>query len=294
MRLLLDRDELAEAVSRALTSSAPDTGVERLELRPVHRGFPEFVNAGTIDVSEIAVVTLLQAVSQGRPIGLLPITVLGRFQHHTLVTCGDLTVDQISGRSVGVRSWTQTTGVWVRGALAEQFGIDLRTIDWVTYEDGHLEGHPDPSWVRRAAPGSQLANDLIEGRVDFAIIGNDLPAGTPVRTAIPEPEASAREWYRATGCVPINHVVGVSLAAAREHPAAICAIYDELQKAVAGGRCEYGVQTTLTGFAAMCKSFTLAAAYAGAQEVLPRQVSFEGIVHSTCDALGVPPSRLGG
>jgi 4,5-dihydroxyphthalate decarboxylase len=292
MKLVVGRDDLATAAGTA----ARDTGipVERVDVRPVHRASRGFVNDGTVDVCELAVVTLLQAAAHGRPVLLLPVTTLGRFQHQTLVTRGELTVDGVEGRSVGVRSWSQTTGVWVRGFLAERYGVDLRRVDWVVYEDSHVDGHQDPAWVKRAPDGSRLADDFLAGRLDFGIMGNELPADDRIRTAIADPDAAAREWSRAKGFAPVNHVMGVTEAAARQHPAAVCAAYDAMRAAIEAHPARDTVDLNPVGFAALRGPVTQAAAYALEQGVLPRPVHFDDLVARSCAALGVPPDRLGG
>jgi 4,5-dihydroxyphthalate decarboxylase len=73
----------------------------------------------------------------GRPLCLLPVTLLGRFQHHCLVTMdgpGAAGVAGLAGKRVGVRSWSQTTGVWVRGIMSDDHGLDVSQVEWVVYE----------------------------------------------------------------------------------------------------------------------------------------------------------------
>jgi 4,5-dihydroxyphthalate decarboxylase len=281
LRLLLARDELAASVIEAVNRSAPELTVERLDIVPANRGFPAFINDVSTDISEIAIMTLLQGVAAGKPVGLLPVTALGRFQHQTLISCRGLGLDALPGSSVGVRSWTQTTGIWVRGALVEQFGVDLRAIDWVTYEGSHLLGTPDPDWVRRAPDGTTPERDLAEGRLDFAITGNAVPGSSP---AIGDPLAAAQEWARAAGCVPVNHVVGISLAMARRYPDMTLAVYGALKEAATLPPSD-GFDLTPAGWGAMRATFTKASGYAFAQGILPREVSFDELVGATEAAL---------
>lgn len=286
MKLVLGRDDLATAAETAVRETG--ARIERLDVRPVHKASRGFVNDADVDVCELAIVTLLQAVAHGRPVLLLPLTTLGRHQHQTLVTLGRLTVDDIEGRSVGVRSWSQTTGVWVRGFLTEQYGVDLRKVDWRTYEDAHVEGYQDPAWVGRAPEGARLPVDFLDGRLDFGIMGNELPDDDRIHTAIEGAREVAAEWSARKGFLPVNHVVGVTEKAAHEHSAAILAAYDAM-RAAAGP-----ADVDPVGFTALRGAVTQAAAYALEQEVLPGPVDFDDLVERSCSALGVPPSRLGG
>jgi 4,5-dihydroxyphthalate decarboxylase len=287
MKIVLGRDELAGAAVAAATQTG--AAAERVDVRPVHKASRGFVNEQAADVCELAVVTLLQAAAHGKPIALLPVTTLGRHQHQTLVTLGEHTVGDLAGRTVGVRSWSQTTGVWVRGFLTESYGVDLNTVSWRTYEDGHVDEHTDPDWVTRAPEGAKLPADFLDGRLDFGIMGNELPADDRIRTAIPNALAVAEKWAAAKGFAPINHVVGVSTTSARENAKAVLAAYDALRETVAAS----GPATlNPVGFRALRAPLTQAAAYAFEQGVLPRQVEFDELVEQTCAALGVRPDRL--
>ncbi|MEU3227068.1 hypothetical protein ABZ695_28430 [Streptomyces sp. NPDC006976] len=293
MKLVLGRDDLAAAALSAVREEG--TEPERVGIKPVHKASRGFVNHSDADLCELAIVTVLQALDHGKPVLLLPVTALGRHQHQTLVTMSKLSVADVEGRSVGVRAWSQTTGVWVRGFLTEQYGVDLRKADWTTYEGHHVEGAEDPSWVKRAPEGSKLPADFLDGRVDFGIMGNELPSDDRIRTAIDHAHEVAEQWSLDQGFIPVNHVVGVSETVAAGHPAAVLAAYDAL-KSVLTAKEEAGRPFPLhpVGFEALRGAFTKAAAYALEQDVISRAVDYDELVERTCTALGVSPDRLGG
>ncbi|BCL32480.1 hypothetical protein ACFFS2_21120 [Streptomyces aurantiacus] len=292
MQLVLGRDDLAAAALAAAREAGAEP--ERVDISPVHKASRGFVNASDVDLCELAIVTVLQAVAHGRPVLLLPVTTLGRHQHQTLVTLGNLSVADVEGHSVGVRAWSQTTGVWMRGFLTEQYGVDLRKVDWRTYEGHHVDGAEDPSWVRRAPEGSKLPADFLAGRIDFGIMGNELPSDDRTRTAVDNPHEVAEQWSKDQGFIPVNHVVGVSAAAAAEHPAAVLAAYDAMRSVLTAKEHDGPVALHPVGFEALRGAFTKAAAYALEQDVIPRAVDYDELVERTCAALGVPPARLGG
>lgn len=292
MKLVLGRDDLAAAALAAVREAGAQP--ERVDIKPVHKASRGFVNASDADLCELAIVTVLQALAYGKPVLLLPVTTLGRHQHQTLVTLGGLSVADVEGHSVGVRAWSQTTGVWMRGFLTEQYGVDLRKTQWTTYEGHHVDGAEDPSWVSRAPQGSKLPADFLQGRVDFGIMGNELPSDDRIHTAVERAHEVAEQWAKDQGFIPVNHVVGVSEAAAAERPAAILAAYDAM-RSVLGAQEESGdVALHPVGFEGLRGAFTKAAAYALEQDVIPHPVDYDELVERTCTALGVPPSRLGG
>ena len=178
------------------------------------------------DVSEMAIVTYLQAKAYGKPLALLPATMMGRFQHGTLLynsERGTLRPEDLPGRRVGVRAFAQTTGVWLRGILWKDYGLDLGTVKWVTFEDAHVAEYRDPPGVERAAAGKDMTKMLLDGELDAAIFGGAMPSEPQLKSVIPDPEAAAKEWYEKNGVVPINHMVVQSGRTVRDRIPARCA-----------------------------------------------------------------------
>jgi 4,5-dihydroxyphthalate decarboxylase len=94
------------------------------------------VREGAYDASELAIVTFLQAKAFGKPFVALPAFVLGRFQHNLIgynASKGELEPKDLEGKRVGVRAYTQTTGVWLRGILQHEYGVDLGKVKFVTF-----------------------------------------------------------------------------------------------------------------------------------------------------------------
>ncbi|MGH3975289.1 MAG: hypothetical protein ACRDS9_18470, partial [Pseudonocardiaceae bacterium] len=196
-------------------------------------------------------------------------------------------IADLAGRTGGVRAWSQTTGVWVRGVLAEKYDVDLSSITWRTYSRGHVPEQPEPGFVVPAESGASLAEDLLAGRVDFAIMGNDRPDDSRVRSIIPEPAAAAEAWAAEVGFVPINHVLAVRGSTARAARDGILAMYDALAAEL------NGLPLNPVGFEALRPAVAAAARFAGDQGLLPRPVDFDELVAATSSALGVAPARLG-
>lgn len=136
--------------------------------------------------------------------------------------------------------------------------------------------------------------DFLDGRVDFGIMGNELPSDDRIHTAIDHAHEVAEQWSEDQGFIPVNHVVGVSEAAAAEHPAAVLAAYDAMRSVLSAKEEGGPVALHPVGFEALRAAFTKAAAYALEQDVIPRAVDYDELVERTCVALGVTPDRLGG
>ena len=133
---------------------------------------------------------VLLAKAHGKPLVLLPAVVLGRFQHPYLVynrERGHLAPSDLTGRRVGIRSYSVTTGTWLRGILAEEWGVDLDRITWITFEEPHVAEFRDPPGVQRAGPGKELHAMLLAGEIDAAIVGGELPPDPRIVPLIPDP-----------------------------------------------------------------------------------------------------------
>jgi 4,5-dihydroxyphthalate decarboxylase len=189
-------------------------------VNPITRAFRRMVRTGDFDLCEIALTTHAQAEAFGKGLTALPVVVMRGFHHAALVCPVGSPLrgpKDLTGKRVGVRAFSQTTGVWLRGILLDSYGVDHRTITWVTEEDAHVQEYQDPPNVQRIRPGQDLNAMLLSGEIDagIALAGLDQ---TLVRTVIPDADAASAEWYRKTGAYPVNHIVCVKTALLRQHP----------------------------------------------------------------------------
>ena len=202
------------------------TRTDRFELAQyqgsVATAFKRVVRNLEFDVAEMAIMTFLVAKAFNKPYRLLPFVVMARFQHPYLVynsQNGELRPENLAGKRVGVRSYSVTTGAWIRGILAEDHGVDLSRIQWVTFEEAHVAEFRDPPNVQRAAAGKDINAMLLAGELDAAILGA-VPTDPKLKPVIPDPEAAGKKWGEKHGAIQLNHLVGVkntvSKAAAEE------------------------------------------------------------------------------
>jgi 4,5-dihydroxyphthalate decarboxylase len=188
------------------------------DIKVANAGFKPLVREHKFDLSELAIVTFLQAKAYGKPYVLLPAVVVARAQHHTLAynpERGALTPLGLIGKRVGVRAYTVTTGVWVRGILREQYAVDLEQVAWVSFEDPHLAEYTDPPSVQRAPSGKDMAQMLLDGELDAAVLGDKLP-DPRLKPLIADNEA-AKVWSDRHG-PPINHMLVIRSELSRTRP----------------------------------------------------------------------------
>jgi 4,5-dihydroxyphthalate decarboxylase len=196
---------------------------------PTNKGFKPMVREQAFDVSEMAIVTYLMAKSFNKPMVLLPSVVLARFQHAYALyneKLGTLKPADLNGKRVGIRSFTTTTGAWLRGILANDYDVDLDSIDWVTFEDAHVAEYVDTT--KRAPAGKEIIQMLLDGELD-AVLGEkvDRPG---LKSLFPDAAGEEKSWFAKHGVVPVNHMVVVSEALSRTRPDAVREVFRLLQE----------------------------------------------------------------
>lgn len=260
--------------------TSPMLKLDFVEVKPMHTAFKPMVNQHAFDVSELAIVTCLQAKAYNKGLTILPAAMLSRFQHHTCLynsERGTLRPADLAGKRIGVRSYAQTTGTWIRGILQNDYGVDLSGVQWVTFEDGHVPEAKDPDDVIRAKPGQDITKMLIAGELDAAIYGAAMPDDPRLKSVVENPDADAKAWYGKHGVVPVNHMVVVTDELAKSQPQAVAEFYRLLEegKRVAGLPKPGGPDTTPFGREANRACLELLTTYAVQQKLIPRRLSFD-------------------
>lgn len=290
------RTNLADsALSKPLKSGAIESPLVRFDFagpKVAHDGFKPMVRDGAFDAGELAIVTYLQARAYGKPLVLLPAVMVGRFQHHCIgynaekVTLA--TPKNLEGRRVGVRSYTQTTGVWVRGILKHEYGVNLDRVTWVCTDDAHLAEYSDPPNVERAPKGGKkIADMLLDGDIDAAILGNDMPKDPRIKTVIADPQQAAQNWYRKYNAVPINHMFVVSSELSKARPDVVREVYRMLEETRRLAELTDANRHALQfGLAPNRKALELAIDYALEQHIIPQKVAVEELFDEATLKLG--------
>ena len=259
-----------------------------LDIAVPNRAFKRVVRELAFDVAELALVTYFQARAHGKPLALLPAVVgAGRFQHHCLVYNAErarVTVAQLHGKRVGIRAYAQTTVTWVRGVLAQEYGVALPDVRWVTFEDGHLAEFPDPPGVERAPAGASAVEMLLAGELDAAIVGTDLPDDPRLQPVLPDPHAAAVAWSERLRLLPINHMVTVDLALVRERPELVREVYATLLQSKALARAATkaeGADLTPFGVEPNRRALEVLLGYCAAQGLIPKPMSVDDLFADT-------------
>lgn len=254
--------------------------------------FKRVVNQLEFNIAELALATFLQAKAYGRPLALLPIVIRGKFAHNAIAynaRLNHLTPADLAGRRVGIRAWAQTTPLWVRGFLENDYGVDLKSIKWVTFEDSHVSESLDPAGVERAPAGKKLRQMLLDGELDAAMVSEQRDAKDPsLKTLIPDAAATAQEWHKKYQVVPINHMVVVKQSFLKEHPDVVKEVFDMLvaSKQAAGFPRDGGLDTFPVGVEAIRKSLEMGIKYSVQQGLIPRAYTVDELFDDFTRTLG--------
>lgn len=176
------------------------------------QAFRRMVRSLEFDVSEMAFSTYLCARAHGVPVTALPVFLVRGFHHAAIVRAAASAITdprELEGRRVGVnRGYTVTTGVWARGILADQYGVDLEKVIWVRSGDEHVAQYQPPSNVVPLEPGGDMAGLVAAGEL-AAGIGITAEGRADLAPLIPDPQEAGYAALRDRGFYPINHLVVV-------------------------------------------------------------------------------------
>lgn len=197
------------------------------------------------DISELSLGTHLLTTARGQSqyVGI-PVFLSRSFRHSAIYVRSDRGIDSpqaLRGRRIGVPDFQQTAGVWVRGMLADEYGLDRRDVTWVV---GGLEQAgrqsrmpvdlPPEFRIEAVGPEHTLAMLLDAGEID-AVIAPKPPScfgrNEKVRRLFPDFRAAEEAWVRKTGLFPPMHMVGIRRTLAERHPWLPVNVYQAFRKA---------------------------------------------------------------
>jgi 4,5-dihydroxyphthalate decarboxylase len=298
--------------SAVRNGSIPIAGVdaEIITVEPQIGAFRRMVRQVEFDVCELAPTTYIIARAYGAPFIALPVFVVRRFHHAGLLVrpdAGIKTPKDLEGHQVGVRAYSVTTGVWTRGVLIDEYGLDSSKVTWVVDDEEHVTQLQLPANVIHAPQGRSLADMMADGELvaGFAAAAGIGRTGSPtgawktVENDYPDlfPNAAELEaaWYARTGIYPMHGTIVVKDSVLAEHPWVAKSLFDAFSRAKtewlarlgAGGAAtaqekKYLALTKVVGpdplpygIAANIKTIEALEATAFKQKLTPRRMSLE-------------------
>jgi len=216
-----------------------------VEVEPQILAFRRMVREVAFDVCELAPTTYIIAKAYGAPYTALPIFFERRFHHAGLLIRDDSGITgpkDLEGKKVGVRAYTVTTGVWTRGILVNEYGLDSSKVTWVVDDEEHVTQLKLPSNVVHVSEGKSLASMMASGEIQAGFannagIGREGPpkAGWQAkerketetyRELFPDADRLGAEWYARTGIYPMHSTLVVKDEILKANPGLAQSLFD--------------------------------------------------------------------
>ena len=222
-------DHVADVLNGVVPVQGVDLNVLNL---PLHDIFFRFVQFKEFDVAEISMAKYVSMISQGDDALIaLPVFPSRVLRHSAIYVRADgpvKTPKDLANRRVGVPEWAQTAGVYARGLLAEEYGVDLASIQWVQAgqdQPGRQEKVPLklPAGLSiRAVADKSLADMLVDGELDAALMAQPpvryLQGHNNIVRMFPDWLAAEQQYAEKSKILPIMHTVAMRKAIVEEHP----------------------------------------------------------------------------
>jgi 4,5-dihydroxyphthalate decarboxylase len=191
-----------------------------VEVDPLIAAFRRMVRASEFDICEMAITTYICARAFGKRFTAVPVFLVRAFHHGAIMVntrAGIRAPKDLEGKRVGVnRGYTVTTGVWARGVLQQEHGVDLDKVTWVLSGDEHVAEYRPPANVVPIEPGKKMEDMLAAGEL-VAAIGADVKS-PDVKPLIPNALEAGLAALRRNGHYPINHTVVIRDELIAAHP----------------------------------------------------------------------------
>jgi 4,5-dihydroxyphthalate decarboxylase len=222
-----------------------------IKVEPQIAAYRRMVRNVEFDVCEIAPTTYIMARALGAPFVALPIFISRGFHHGGLLVRPDANIrnpKDLEGKKVGVRAYSVTTGVWTRGILIDDYGLDSSKVTWVVDDEEHVQALKLPPNVVNAPEGTSLVEMMAKGEISAGFSGNAGlgRAGKPTEgwdakkippADYPDLFPNAKEleaaWHKKTGIYPMHGTIVVKDRILQAHPWVARSLFDAYSAAKA-------------------------------------------------------------
>ena len=219
--------------------------LEFIEVDPQIAAFRRMVRDVEFDMCELAPTTYIIARAYGAPFKALPIFFGRRFHHDGLLVRPDAGIcvpKDLEGKKVGVRAYSVTTGVWTRGILENEYGLDTSKVTWYVDDEEHVRELKLPPNVLHVPEGKSLASMIATGELDAGFSGNagigregaptegwnDKPQREKpdLHDLMPNAAAEAEDHFKRTGIYPVHSTLVVKDELLKAQPDLAGNLYD--------------------------------------------------------------------
>lgn len=224
--------------------------LEFIDVEPQIAAFRRMVRDVEFDICELAPTTYIIARAHGAPYKALPLFFGRRFHHKGLLVRPDANIrtpKDLEGKKVGVRAYSVTTGVWTRGILENEYGLDTSKVTWVVDDEEHVRELKLPENVVNVPEGKSLASMIATGEIQAGFdanagIGREGPPqegwGANAKRERPELheligdwQAQEAAWFKKTGIFPVHGTLVVKDSVLAANPGFARNLFDAFVEA---------------------------------------------------------------
>ncbi len=206
--------------------------LEQVEVTPIVNAFRRMCRQLEFDICEMAITTYLCAKANKLPFTAIPVFLVRQFHNGAVqinTAAGVSSPKDLEGRKAGIRAWTVTTGVWAKDILQNEYGLDLKKVDWLVADEEHVQQYKPPSYVTPQV-GANLPEMLGKGEL-AAAIGVPRVESPDVKPLVDNVGAATSEWFKKTGVYPINHTLVIKDELLNANPSLARDVYDAFKAA---------------------------------------------------------------
>jgi len=178
------------------------------------------------DVCELSGSSYLMAKDRGQAFTAIPVFLHRRFRHGFVFINTGKGIEKpedLNGRRIGLKTYQATAILYLRGLLADEYGLDLTSVEWVTELEEEIPFETPPGIrLSRAPEGSDISEMLAEGEVDAVIhpdiIAPILRGDARVARLFSDYRREEEAYFKRTGIFPIMHATAIRDEILAEHP----------------------------------------------------------------------------
>ena len=177
------------------------------------------------DIAEMSFSWYVAARLRGEPVIAIPVFPLRMAVHGYLFCRSDdpfTSPRELIGKRIASTGYRYTVNLWLRGIMADHYGVAPQQMHWVTNEPEGA-GFEIPPGIDVAIVKDKSPDELLfSGEADAvmgAVIPQSFQRGDPrIRRIFPDTRAEMRSYFKRTGIFPITHTIVMKQSLAREQP----------------------------------------------------------------------------
>ncbi len=236
-----DCDRTQALTDGRITVAGHDATIEIGDLETI---FSQAFQTAEYEVTELSFSNFLITSTRGDcPYLALPIFPSRSFRHSAIYIRTDSGIRapaDLVGKRIGVREYSNTAALVVRGVLTDEYGFDPLKNDWYVGDiDHHERDDIDPrNWPSngiRIQPvqGRTLSSMMLDGELDALIAYSPpLAYGQPGITRLfPDWRRVEQDYYARTRRFPIMHIMAMRRDVAQAHPGLADAVMEAFSRA---------------------------------------------------------------